>query len=187
MAWKFFKSDGVVTGGDYTDIDGGNTCMPYQFETCAHHVDDPSRKSCDDTPSGSSQGCKKACTESNYANTYKADKYFADSAYSLSSVEDIQRDIMTYGPVSGAFTVYADFPAYKSGVYHHVEGSQLGGHAIKIIGWGTEDGEDYWTVMNSWNEMWGDNGTFKIKRGVDECGIESMGVNGGKVTYSARS
>ena len=45
---------------------------------------------------------------------------------------NIQQEIMTNGPVTGAFTVYADFPAYKSGVYKHVTGDQLGGHAIKV-------------------------------------------------------
>ena len=45
---------------------------------------------------------------------------------------------MNYGPVEAAFTVYADFPTYKSGVYKHMSGKELGGHAIKIIGWGTE-------------------------------------------------
>ena len=86
---------------------------------------------------------------------------------------------MTYGPVEAAFTVYADFPTYKSGVYKHVSGGMLGGHAIKIIGWGVENGQDYWIVVNSWNETWGDNGTFKIARGDDECGIEDGIVAGG--------
>ena len=79
---------------------------------------------------------------------------------------------MNYGPVEAAFTVYADFPTYKSGVYKHMSGKELGGHAIKIIGWGTEDGNDYWLVNNSWNSDWGDHGTFKILRGINECGIE---------------
>jgi len=34
----------------------------------------------------------------------------------------------------------------------------LGGHAIKILGWGTEDGTPYWLVANSWNPDWGDKG-----------------------------
>ena len=38
-----------------------------------------------------------------------------------------------------------DFAHYKSGVYKHVTGDALGGHAVKLIGWGTsDDGEDYW-------------------------------------------
>jgi cathepsin B len=36
----------------------------------------------------------------------------------------------------------------------------------------------YWLVANSWNKGWGDDGFFKIKRGVDECGIEDMAVAG---------
>lgn len=38
------------------------------------------------------------------------------------------------GPVTAAFTVYSDFPTYESGVYKHVGGTPLGGHAVKIIG-----------------------------------------------------
>jgi len=69
---------------------------------------------------------------------------------------------MTYGPVEIAITVYDDFLTYKSGVYKHVSGSELGGHAVRMLGWGTENGVDYWIVANSWNNGWGDNGFIKI-------------------------
>jgi cathepsin B len=52
---------------------------------------------------------------------------------------------MTHGPLSVAFTVYGDFPTYKSGVYKHVSGSALGGHAVEMVGWGVDPvGGDYW-------------------------------------------
>lgn len=41
---------------------------------------------------------------------------------------------MAHGSVTGAFMVYEDFLSYKSGVYTHVTGMPIGGHAIKIIG-----------------------------------------------------
>ena len=51
-----------------------------------------------------------------YNVTFSNDKRHGQSGYSVSSeVEKIQTEIMTYGPVEGAFTVYADFPSYKSG------------------------------------------------------------------------
>ena len=68
--------------------------------------------------------------------------------------------------------MYADFPTYKSGVYQAHSSEQLGGHAIKLLGWGVEGGVPYWLAANSWNPDWGDKGFFKIKRGSNECGIE---------------
>lgn len=47
------------------------------------------------------------------------------------------------------------------GVYQHVSGSAVGGHAIKILGWGEEDGVPYWLCANSWNTDWGDNGELR--------------------------
>jgi cathepsin B len=171
-AWNWFTNTGVVTGGDYDDLGKGDTCEPYSMAPCAHHVTSPKYQPCPSkeypTPS-----CAKTC-QSGYSKSYTADKVKAKSSYSLSGVSQIQTDIMTYGSVTGAFTVYADFPTYKSGVYTHQSGSELGGHAIKIIGWGVENGVDYWLVVNSWNDSWGDQGLFKIKRGTNECGIESQ-------------
>merc|ERR1712001_314057 len=81
-------------------------------------------------------------------------------------------------PTEVSFTVYEDFVNYKSGVYQHVHGHQLGGHAVRMLGWGEEDGTPYWLVANSWNTDWGDKGTFKILRGHNECGIEGSVVAG---------
>ena len=75
--------------------------------------------------------------------------------------------------------VYSDFPAYKSGIYAHSNGTLLGGHAVKVIGWGTEAGVDYWTVANSWNTWWGEEGFFRIVRGD---GKASVGVISYKTT-----
>jgi len=52
-----------------------------------------------------------------------------------------------------------------------------------LIGWGEEDGTPYWLMMNSWNEDWGDNGLFKIRRGTNECGIDNSTTGGVPVTY----
>ncbi len=85
---------------------------------------------------------------------------------------------MTNGPVEAAFSVYEDFLAYKTGVYQHTSGQELGGHAIRILGWGVENGTPFWEVANSWNSDWGNQGYFRIARGNDECGIESGVVAG---------
>lgn len=42
-------------------------------------------------------------------------------------------EIYEHGSVEAAFTVYEDFIYYKEGVYQHVTGAKLGGHAIMLI------------------------------------------------------
>jgi len=74
--------------------------------------------------------------------------------------------------MEGAFTVYEDFFNYKSGVYYHVSGGVAGGHAIKVLGWGVENGLNYWLCANSWGTSWGLTGFFKIKQG--DCGINQQ-------------
>jgi len=104
-------------------------------------------------------------------------EYKSQGGYTLNSPEDMQKEIFANGPVQVAFSVYKSFMSYKSGVYTKKFWELLpeGGHAVKVVGWGTENSEDYWLVANSWNTNWGLDGYFKIARGKNECGIEKMG------------
>lgn len=122
--------------------------------------------------SGNAPKCATKCADSETWTKYKA-----KSGYAVKGVANMQKEIMTNGPIQVAFKVYGSFMSYKSGVYSKkwYEFIPKGGHAVKIVGWGTESGTDYWLVANSWNTSWGDKGFFKIKRGVNECGMESMG------------
>ena len=166
-AWTYFMDQGVVTGGAYNSHQG---CQPYEIAPCEHHVNG-TRGPCKE---GDTPRCHKTC-ESGYSLSYEQDKHYGKKAMALEGEEDMKKHIMEEGPITAAFNVFADFPSYKSGVYQHVTGQLLGGHAIKILGWGEENGVKYWLVANSWNTDWGNNGYFKILRGKDECGIESMG------------
>lgn len=156
LAWRYMSTTGVVS----------EECYPYEMGTCQH-------PGCSDEPTPK---CNKTCAN---GKTFASDKHFAANFYSIArNVSQIATEIMTNGPVEAAFTVYTDFNTYKSGVYSHVSGSSEGGHAISIIGWGVEDGVDYWLVKNSWNTGWGIDGYFKIRRGTNECGIEAAIVAG---------
>lgn len=179
MAWRWFSRDGVVSGGDYSDEGKTDTCLPYSMAPCSHHSKSSTLPACPKDLYPTPQ-CSKECSNTGFTKSYSDDKHVASRAYNIRGVKQIQTDIMRNGPVTAAFTVYSDFPSYKSGVYQHTSGQQLGGHAIKIIGWGVENDTPYWTVVNSWNTAWGDNGTFKILRGSNHCNIEGM-VSAGEV------
>ncbi|XP_043930741.1 pro-cathepsin H-like [Protopterus annectens] len=47
-----------------------------------------------------------------------------------------------------------------------------GTHAMTIIGFGHENGLDYWLIKNSWGKKWGDDGFAKIRRNIRLCGID---------------
>ena len=124
--------------------------------------------------------CASTCSEAGYNNvTYAKDKHFAKSSYSLRSVADMQQDLLQYGSLTVSMTVYEDFENYVGGVYQHTIPSQsLGGHSIKILGWGVDGTTPYWLVANSWNVYWGESGFFRILRGSNECGIEGSAIGG---------
>jgi len=126
--------------------------------------------------SGSQPACKKTCNDGSTPKYYKTVK---GSTITVNSEGKIQDAIFTNGPVEASFSVYQDFFAYTSGVYRHKSGGLAGGHAIKLLGWGTDaTGGNYWIAANSWGTSWGQHGIFWISRGNDECGIESNVVFG---------
>jgi C1A family cysteine protease len=69
-----------------------------------------------------------------------------------------------------------DFQLYKSGVFTGSCGTTLD-HGVLVIGYGTEKGEDYYLVKNSWGTSWGEKGYIKLGRGPQynngegQCGI----------------
>eukprot|EP01090_Pellita_catalonica_P010336 TRINITY_DN21784_c0_g1_i2.p1 TRINITY_DN21784_c0_g1~~TRINITY_DN21784_c0_g1_i2.p1 ORF type:complete len:226 (-),score=37.35 TRINITY_DN21784_c0_g1_i2:85-762(-) len=156
--WNFIQENGIVT----------DACYPYYIPTCPE-----SQQPCLNFVSTPSCWGNNSCVDGSPWKTYTV-----STAFDINSVEDAMKEIYTNGPIEACFEVYSDFVHYKSGVYVHTHGSFLGGHCIKISGWGVEGSIPYWLVNNSWTTGWGDKGYFKIKRGVDMCGIEDDMVAG---------
>ncbi|CAH1775183.1 unnamed protein product [Owenia fusiformis] len=94
---------------------------------------------------------------------------------------EIMKEILTNGPVQATFAVKEDFFMYRGGIYKHSNApddtGKVGYHSVRIVGWGSEQtslGEEkYWIAANSWGTQWGENGYFRIRKGVNECDIES--------------
>jgi cathepsin B len=157
-AWQYMQQTGIVTWDCYPYTSGGgvtgNCLITAKKQTCP-------------------------------ASGQTFQLYYAASAYAVApNVAAIQTEIYTNGPIEVAFDVYEDFFSYTSGVYVHKSGALAGGHAVKMLGWGTLNNVAYWICENSWGTTWGMEGFFLIKRGVDECGIEDNGVAGLAATSS---
>jgi len=69
------------------------------------------------------------------------------------------------GPVSVA--IEADklvFQSYTSGIISSTKCGTTLDHGVLVVGYGTQAGQDYWLMKNSWGPTWGEKGYFKLLR-----------------------
>jgi hypothetical protein len=107
----------------------------------------------------------------------------------LNNANAIQQALYTYGPlwvtlyvgepsISAYKNIYSAFQSYTGGVLKLTgcpTDLHTTNHAVVIVGYGVDanTGLQYWKVRNSWGVNWGEQGYFRIQRGVNMCGIES--------------
>eukprot|EP00392_Amoebophrya_sp_AT5.2_P000883 g885.t1 len=102
--------------------------------------------------------------------------------YGGSDEEDIKLELAQNGPVVVSFEPKDDFMYYNNGIYTSNSGEaihqewQRVDHAVLLVGYGEENGQKYWKVQNSWGPDWGEGGFFRIARGDNDSGIESISV-----------
>ena len=165
VAYEYAKEVGIVTGGKLGD---NETCAPYPFEACHHPC------TVFETPE-----CPTECANSNAPYGTMEEKISVERVTSCPSFDFacIAKELYNNGPVSSyAGDIYEEFYTYADGVFREskdskTRGSNHGGHVIKIIGWGKEQGARggyYWIIVNSWLN-WGDRGIGKVA--VGEVGI----------------
>jgi len=91
----------------------------------------------------------------------------------ISNEADLLDAVTNVGPVSIAIEAdQSSFQTYGSGVLTSACGTQLD-HGVLAVGFGTEQGVDYWKVKNSWGASWGMDGYILLQRGINQCGIAS--------------
>ncbi|XP_048470126.1 procathepsin L-like [Rhincodon typus] len=82
------------------------------------------------------------------------------------------------GPIAVSLNAHLkSFHLYKKGVYADSRCTQRRGHAVLLVGYGRENGMNYWLVKNSWGTEWGEEGYIKIAKNKGNlCGIANHAV-----------
>ena len=116
------------------------------------------------------------CTEEAYPYTAEDDTCSIDTCESdgiqISGCIDVTtnnqtalKEAVNIGPVSIAIEAdTATFQFYSDGIITSDRCGTNLDHGVLIVGYGTEDDQDYWLVKNSWGDTWGDEGYVKIAR-----------------------
>jgi len=127
------------------------------------------------------QGGIENDTDYPYTGKYQACKYDASKSaakvtgyhYAPSKDEGKIRDmIFENGPLAVAINAIPFFD-YKGGIVD-LDATQCPptlNHGTALVGYGTENGKDYWILKNFWTINWGEQGYFRIARGKGTCGV----------------
>uniref|UniRef100_A0A667XER2 Uncharacterized protein n=1 Tax=Myripristis murdjan TaxID=586833 RepID=A0A667XER2_9TELE len=108
-----------------------------------------------------------------YEEKGKAGECFGFQVLPQGDENILQYIVATVGPISAEI----NNSIFISGVYNDPEcDNYMLNHAILIVGYGTDQGEDFWLVKNSWGTGWGEAGYLRLARNNNLCGIAESAV-----------
>jgi C1A family cysteine protease len=144
--------------------------------------------------------CSSSCTtyrktSNKTADTALLDKkmaienyYYVGGSYGKCDEKAMVEELEKNGPFVVSFEPPYDFMHYQAGIYEskvakrnwmNVNNAvkpewQKVDHSVVLVGYGEENGLKYWKLQNSWGKDWGEDGFFRMVRGKDHTGIESI-------------
>jgi len=149
-AYAYMETVGIEAEANYPYVSGGTGAAG----TCAFNASEVVAKI-----SGfvyATPGCTDACPSQN-------EDLLAQNLYST-------------GPVSICVDA-STWQTYVSGVLTAASGCQSAytalDHCVELVGYGTDSssGQKFWSVRNSWNTSWGEQGYIRLLYGANTCGV----------------
>jgi len=104
-------------------------------------------------------------------NAAKAEKYSYDWTWVDKNEDAMVAALNTYGPLS--IGVCASSWSYYSGGIFNSTCSSLN-HGVALVGYGVENGKEFWIIRNSWGTSWGERGYIRLARGYNRCLVNTF-------------
>lgn len=79
------------------------------------------------------------------------------------------------GPISIGVDA-SKFQSYRRGIMTSCRAGQLD-HGVLIVGYGSEEGQKYWKIKNSWGQSWGEAGYIRVAYGEKCAGLNQDPVS----------
>ncbi|KAK9885465.1 hypothetical protein WA026_010960 [Henosepilachna vigintioctopunctata] len=99
------------------------------------------------------------------ADSSKVVTKISDYVHIEAGNEEDLKNAIARQPVSVAIVANNNLRAYHSGIFSDPAcNNHILNHIVVAIGYGSENGHDYYIVRNSWGEAFGENGYFKLAR-----------------------
>jgi len=137
-----------------------------------------------------SGSCQVQCRVDGSQRRWRADNHhYVGGYYGASTEQEMLKELMQ-GPLVASFEPKSDIMYYSGGIYKSGPNTRTEwepvDHAVLLVGFGEDRGQKYWLLQNSWGEEWGEGGFFRMARGQDESGIESIVVSADVVEDSRK-
>ncbi|KAF3446385.1 hypothetical protein FNV43_RR11564 [Rhamnella rubrinervis] len=194
-----FSTTGALEGAHFLETGDLLSLSEQQLVDCDHECDPEERGACDSGCNGGLMTTAYEYTfkagglelEKDYPYTgtdrgsCKFDKSKVAASVSNFSVVSLDEDqiaanLVKHGPLSvGINAIFMQ--TYVGGVScPYICGKHLD-HGVLLVGYGSAGfapirlkEKPYWVIKNSWGEGWGEQGYYKICRGRNVCGVDSM-------------
>lgn len=155
LAYQFIHKYGI------TDI----TCSPYNGEVYTNWGELPCQQ----------RMCRVCNRFGECGFTDKGPVYHVSEYGTVTGETEMMAEIYTRGPIACSVYAHSDaFDKYTSGIIQDPNQYNSTTHVIAITGWGVDasNGIKYWIGRNSYGTSWGEEGWFKLERGVNSLDIE---------------